>query len=493
MDGQRPEDQEQVERGQSVRLGEGEVVDLTADDLPGAGYTWVVRDLPDGPDRRRGRGRAATGVGRRRWPGPAPAAPAGRPGGHLRAAAGPGPAVGAGGHATGRRRRVAVPGRSAGVLMRHRRASPVPGWRHDLLRHSRTLRALGRGRPGQRRHQQQRDRADRRRQVPRRPAGRGAQPGRGGPRVAGRGAGRGAGRRARGRPASTRTRSAPSGWTRPGRPAPTGSSRRKGVDELLRTRRGAASTSGAPSRRGSGCRSSTTTTATPPRCTPTTPTSAPTPTERSSVSAIVGTGLGGGVVEAAGWSSGAAGMAGELGHVHIPMDGLLERGPADAAVQLRLRGDAESVASLTGIEKQPAAVLADPVPRPRAGRGRAARPGGQARCAAYGERGRRDGAEGLRASRRWRSAGCSRSPPTSPTRTPTSSAAAWSRPTPTFRDWFLGTVREHTELRDEQARRRHVRARPRPGHGRRPRCRGRRARGRPTGARSTPSPVRRPR
>ena len=61
VDGQRPEDQEQVERGQSVRLGEGEVVDLTVDDLPGAGYTWVVRDLPDGPDRRCGRGRAAAG------------------------------------------------------------------------------------------------------------------------------------------------------------------------------------------------------------------------------------------------------------------------------------------------------------------------------------------------------------------------------------------------------------------------------------------------
>ena len=48
MDGQRPDDQERVEQGQSVRLGEGEVVDLTATDLPGAGYTWVVRDLPDG-------------------------------------------------------------------------------------------------------------------------------------------------------------------------------------------------------------------------------------------------------------------------------------------------------------------------------------------------------------------------------------------------------------------------------------------------------------
>lgn len=48
MDGQRPEDQEQVERGQSVVLRQGEVVDLTVDDLPGAGYRWVVPEVPDG-------------------------------------------------------------------------------------------------------------------------------------------------------------------------------------------------------------------------------------------------------------------------------------------------------------------------------------------------------------------------------------------------------------------------------------------------------------
>ena len=48
MDGQRPEDQEQVEHGQSVVLREGEVVALTVDDLPGAGYRWVVPDVPDG-------------------------------------------------------------------------------------------------------------------------------------------------------------------------------------------------------------------------------------------------------------------------------------------------------------------------------------------------------------------------------------------------------------------------------------------------------------
>src|SRR5207247_1112181 len=43
----------------------------------------------------------------------------------------------------------------------------------------------------------------------------------------------------------------------------------------------------------------------------------------SSISAIIGTGLGGGVIEAGRVIKGAAGMAGELGHVHIPMQGLL--------------------------------------------------------------------------------------------------------------------------------------------------------------------------
>src|SRR5580700_8679015 len=43
---------------------------------------------------------------------------------------------------------------------------------------------------------------------------------------------------------------------------------------------------------------------------------------RSSVAAIVGTGLGGGIVEGGQVIKGAAGMAGELGHVPIPRDGL---------------------------------------------------------------------------------------------------------------------------------------------------------------------------
>jgi predicted NBD/HSP70 family sugar kinase len=49
--------------------------------------------------------------------------------------------------------------------------------------------------------------------------------------------------------------------------------------------------------------------------------------------------------------AGAAGMAGELGHVHIPMDGLLEDDQPLPQCNCGFRGDAESVASLTGIRK----------------------------------------------------------------------------------------------------------------------------------------------
>src|SRR5262245_62133097 len=48
--------------------------------------------------------------------------------------------------------------------------------------------------------------------------------------------------------------------------------------------------------------------------------------QRSSISVIVGTGLGGGVIEGGRIVRGAAGMGGELGHVHIPMEGLLADG-----------------------------------------------------------------------------------------------------------------------------------------------------------------------
>jgi predicted NBD/HSP70 family sugar kinase len=71
----------------------------------------------------------------------------------------------------------------------------------------------------------------------------------------------------------------------------------------------------------------------------------------SSISAIVGTGLGGGVIESGRIVKGAAGMAGELGHVHIPMDGLLAEGQPMPHCNCGFDGDAESIASLKGIEK----------------------------------------------------------------------------------------------------------------------------------------------
>src|SRR2546430_3699919 len=71
--------------------------------------------------------------------------------------------------------------------------------------------------------------------------------------------------------------------------------------------------------------------------------------ERSSVSAIVGTGLGGGVIEDGRVVKGAAGMAGELGHVFIPMDGLLGPGQPVPRCNCGYAADVESVASLTGI------------------------------------------------------------------------------------------------------------------------------------------------
>jgi predicted NBD/HSP70 family sugar kinase len=72
---------------------------------------------------------------------------------------------------------------------------------------------------------------------------------------------------------------------------------------------------------------------------------------RSSVSAIVGTGLGGGIVINGAVVTGAAGMGGELGHVHLQMDGLLEADQPRPVCNCGFEGDAESIASLKGIER----------------------------------------------------------------------------------------------------------------------------------------------
>jgi glucokinase len=72
---------------------------------------------------------------------------------------------------------------------------------------------------------------------------------------------------------------------------------------------------------------------------------------RSSVSAIVGTGLGGGVIQDGHIIKGATGMAGELGHMLIPLNGVLEADQPLPSCNCGQDGDAESVASLTGITR----------------------------------------------------------------------------------------------------------------------------------------------
>ncbi len=71
----------------------------------------------------------------------------------------------------------------------------------------------------------------------------------------------------------------------------------------------------------------------------------------SSVSAIVGTGFGGGVVQDGHIVKGAVGMAGELGHMPIPMAGLLEPDQPAPSCNCGQDADAESIASLTGITR----------------------------------------------------------------------------------------------------------------------------------------------
>jgi glucokinase len=72
---------------------------------------------------------------------------------------------------------------------------------------------------------------------------------------------------------------------------------------------------------------------------------------RSSISAIIGTGFGAGVIQDGVIVKGASGMAGELGHMMIPLHGVLEPDQLLPSCNCGQDGDAESVASLTGITR----------------------------------------------------------------------------------------------------------------------------------------------
>jgi len=168
----------------------------------------------------------------------------------------------------------------------------------------------------------------------------------------------------------------------------------------------------------------------------------------SSVSAIVGTGFGGGVIQDGHIVKGAAGMAGELGHMPIPMDGLLEAGQPVPSCNCGQYADAESVASLTGIQRNllpywltrfPGHELAE-VPVARAAK----------LVRGYGERGDAMALEIFRQQ----AVAIGRV---------LSIAAKFTDPdiyfvgggvieaAPHFRDWFLATVRQNTSLYIEQA------------------------------------------
>jgi glucokinase len=168
----------------------------------------------------------------------------------------------------------------------------------------------------------------------------------------------------------------------------------------------------------------------------------------SSVSAIVGTGFGGGVIQEGRVVRGAAGMAGELGHMPIPMEGLLEQGQPVPSCNCGLNADAESVASLTGIVRNllpywltrfPGHELAD-VPISQAAK----------LVRGYAERGDEMALQIFRQQAMAIGAVFS-------------IAAKFTDPdtyfvgggvieaAPHFREWFLSTVRESTKLLPEQA------------------------------------------
>jgi predicted NBD/HSP70 family sugar kinase len=172
--------------------------------------------------------------------------------------------------------------------------------------------------------------------------------------------------------------------------------------------------------------------------------------QTSSVSAIVGTGLGGGVIVNGMIVKGAAGMAGELGHVHIPMDGLLEPGQPLPECNCSFSGDAESVASLKGIEKNLLPYWLTRFPGHELGR-----TGSMAQAAklvrSYGERGDplalKIFEQQAKALGRLFTIAANFTDPDA-----YFLGGGVVETSSNFRAWFLATVRENTLLREEQAR-----------------------------------------
>ncbi|MGD0593111.1 MAG: ROK family protein [Acidimicrobiales bacterium] len=169
---------------------------------------------------------------------------------------------------------------------------------------------------------------------------------------------------------------------------------------------------------------------------------------RSSVSAIVGTGLGGGLIEAGRVIRGAVGMAGELGHVYIPMEGLLAVGQPVPKCNCGFAADVESVASLTGIERNLLPYWLTRFPDHEL-----ARVGSIAEAAklvrGYGDSGdplalEIFGQQAMALGRLFTIASNFMDPDAYFV------GGGVVEASPQFREWFLARVREHTSLRDEQ-------------------------------------------
>jgi predicted NBD/HSP70 family sugar kinase len=170
---------------------------------------------------------------------------------------------------------------------------------------------------------------------------------------------------------------------------------------------------------------------------------------RSSISAIVGTGLGGGVIESGAVVRGASGMAGELGHVHIPMDGLLADGQPVPRCNCGFVGDLESIASLSGIENNLLPYWLTRYPdHPLAAEASLRAAARQVR--EFGERGdemalRIFAQQAMAIGRMFTIASNFTDPDAYFVGGGVIEAASH------FRDWFITKVREHTLLRQEQA------------------------------------------
>jgi glucokinase len=170
----------------------------------------------------------------------------------------------------------------------------------------------------------------------------------------------------------------------------------------------------------------------------------------SSVSVIVGTGLGGGVIESGRIVKGAAGMAGELGHVQIPMHGLLAEGQPLPVCNCGFVGDAESVASLTGIQRNLLPYWLTRFENHELSRVADTKEAAKL-VRAYGEKGdplaRRIFEQQAMAIGRLFTIAANYSDPDT-----YFLGGGVVETTPKFRQWFLAKVREHTALREEQAR-----------------------------------------